>query len=177
MTSPIRQPAIAPPPIRPAMPRADDPSAWLEAHYRAVYAERMADLPFVNAALQVEAVGFAWQHVDPQASTGVLGILITPWCMNLVWLPDDTQNRPAEGQSQEYQIGGERLEFISVEDDVFGHYQSCSLFSPMFDFSDQQSARETATHVLSLLRRPPRQAPANPSRRSLLFGRLSEERQ
>lgn len=149
----------------------------LAQRFRDIAATRMRGLPLLHPALQVEAVGFAWQHIEPQASSGVLGILITPWCMNLIWLPDAAQNRPAEGQSHEYQIGDERLDFISVEDEVFGHYQSCSLFSPMFDFSDQQSVRETAIHVLSLLRRPPLKAPANPSRRSLLFGRLSEERQ
>lgn len=146
----------------------------LAQRFREIAETRMRGLPLLHPALEVEAVGFAWQQIDPDAVTGLLGILITPWCMNLVWLAD--QPAPAEGTVREYRIGEQRLDFISVHDEVFGPYQSCSLFSPMFDFNDARSARDTANHVLSLLRRPPVQAPANPSRRRLLFGRLSEER-
>lgn len=146
----------------------------LARRFQQIAETRMRDLPLLHPALAVEAVGFAWQQIEPDAVTGLLGILITPWCMNLVWLAD--QPAPAEGTVREYRIGEQRLDFICVHDEVFGPYQSCSLFSPMFDFSDAQGARDTANHVLSLLRRPPVQAPANPSRRRLLFGRLSEER-
>jgi [NiFe] hydrogenase assembly HybE family chaperone len=56
--------------------------ADLVARYQAIYEERMRDLPIVNPKLAVEAVGFdQWEEKD-------LGILITPWFMNLVLLPD-----------------------------------------------------------------------------------------
>ncbi|WP_110970196.1 [NiFe]-hydrogenase assembly chaperone HybE [Pseudomonas huaxiensis] len=147
----------------------------LARRFRDIADTRMRGLPLLHPALGVEVVGFAWQHIGPQASPGLLGILITPWCMNLIWLPDGTEV-PGEGEVREYLIGDERMDFISVHDEVFGAYQSCSLFSPMFDFADANGARETAVHVLSLLRRPPVEAPANPSRRGLLFGRLRGER-
>ena len=148
----------------------------LARRFQQIAETRMRDLPLLHPGLAVETVGFAWQKIEPHAQTGVLGILVTPWCMNLVWLPDEAQPRPGDGSVREYRIGDERLDFCSFEDEVFGHYQSCSLFSPMFDFVDAQAARETAVQVLALLRRPPVEVPANPGRRSLLFGRLLENR-
>ena len=60
---------------------AEDPSRLLEAAFRRIEAETMADVPILNPALQVEAVGFTrWQG-------HWLGIVITPWFMNLVLVP------------------------------------------------------------------------------------------
>ena len=43
--------------------------------------ERMADIPLLNPALEVQAVGFSvWEAY-------CLGVLITPWFMNLMLLP------------------------------------------------------------------------------------------
>ena len=66
-----------------------DPSRALEAAYRAVQATRMAGLPFLNDRLDVEAVGFAaWKG-------HWLGVMLTPWFMNLVIAPrDPAQWRP-----------------------------------------------------------------------------------
>ena len=153
------------------MTEANLKAAALTRRFREIATTRMHGLPLLHPGLEVEAVGFAWQHIGTPDCTGLLGILVTPWCMNLLWLPDDDQARPAEGESREYRIGDERLAFLAVEDEVLGHYQSCSLFSPMFDFVDAQSARETAVQVLSLLRRPAPPAPVDAGRRKL-FGRL-----
>ena len=45
----------------------------------------------------------------------------------------------------------------------------------MFEFADQDAARQTAEQVLALLRDAPERAPERPaiSRRGLLFGRVS----
>ncbi|MFV3332319.1 [NiFe]-hydrogenase assembly chaperone HybE [Pseudomonas sp. NY15437] len=152
-----------------------DPLARAEAlaqRFREIADTRMRGLPLLNPVLKVEAIDFAPQHLGPEAGSGLLGVLVTPWCMNLVWLPDDIRSGPAEGASCEYSLGGERLSFIAAVDERIGHYQSCSLFSPMFEFSDPQSARDTARQVLAVLRRAPAEQPANPSRRNL-FGRLA----
>lgn len=141
--------------------------------FREIATTRMRGLPLLNPVLSVEAVGFAHQQIGPEPACGLLGVLVTPWCMNLIWLPDESRDRPADGEARDYLIGGERLSFIGAHDETFGHYQSCSLFSPMFEFADSRSAFDTATQVLALLRQPPREAPANPARRSLLFGRLA----
>jgi len=60
--------------------------ADLVTRYQAIYRERMRDLPIVNSRLAVEAVGFEqWEDKD-------LGILITPWFMNLVLFPGVGRN-------------------------------------------------------------------------------------
>ena len=52
-----------------------------------IQAERMADVPLLNPALTVETVGFRlWQD-------SWLGVLITPWSMNLLALAGVTRLR------------------------------------------------------------------------------------
>jgi [NiFe] hydrogenase assembly HybE family chaperone len=43
------------------------------------------------------------------------------------------------------------FEFIGNRDAVLGDYQACSLFSPMFEFTDHATARETAAASLQAL--------------------------
>ena len=67
----------------PASSDCADPSPALETAFRAV-AARMQGLAFVNPALAVEAIGFApW-------SGHWLGVLLTPWFMNLVLAPRES---------------------------------------------------------------------------------------
>lgn len=156
-----------------------DPQLRAEAlaqRFRDIAATRMRGLPLLNPALAVECHGFARQALGAEAGDGLLGVLITPWCMNLIWLPEGPAQALADGDSREYAIGGRRLDFIGAHDDVFGPYQSCSLFSPMFEFADQAAARATAAEVLALLRRPAAPAATAIDRRSLLFGRLAGAR-
>ena len=154
----------------------------LAAHFRDLADTRMRGLPFLNPVLEVEAVGFAAQVAGEDATSGVLGILITPWFMNLMWLAPALSAPLAQGASREHLFGDQHLTFIGAVDEAFGTYESCSLFSPMFEFADQAAARATAEQVMVLLRGPaeeehtPERHPAL-SRRSLLFGRLSGERQ
>ena len=144
------------------------PAHALERALHAIQLLRMRDVPVLNPALTVEAVGFRpW-------SEHWLGILITPWFMNLMWLAPALSAPLAQGASREHFFGGQRLTFIGAVDEAFGAYQSCSLFSPMFEFADQAAARATAEQVLTLLRETPKEEePQQPalSRRALLFGR------
>lgn len=64
-----------------AAPLADDPTSRLTAQLRRIHDERMQGLPFLNAALHVEVLGFRrWQG-------DWLGAAITPWSINLLLLP------------------------------------------------------------------------------------------
>lgn len=112
-----------------------DPSPRLEAAYREV-AQRMTGLPFVNPALRVQAVGFApWNG-------HWLGVLVTPWFMNLVLLPRDPgqwQPLPVRAKhSHRFPAG--TYEFIGADDPLLGGHQTCSLFSPMQDFDSHDTA-------------------------------------
>jgi Protein of unknown function (DUF3457). len=53
----------------------------LETTFNEILDKRMRDLPVVNASLSVQAVGFNRFGED------WLGVLITPWFMNLMLLP------------------------------------------------------------------------------------------
>lgn len=132
---------------------------------------RMRGMPFLHPALRVEAVAFE------AVEDGAFGILITPWFMNLIWLPFDDAAALPVGATRVRQCGGERLEFIGAREASFGAYEMCSLFSPMSAFADQEAARETAGEVLRLLRLPPPQpdVPRAPSRRAFLTGRFGSK--
>ena len=126
-----------------------EPSALLEATFARIHETRMAGLPFLNPALRVEAVGFRrWQGMW-------LGVLITPWFMNLLLLPADTAGdawpRVRYGESLAYRLPAGVFEFIRAQEPPLGDYQSCSLFSPMAAFADQAGARATAVAALTAL--------------------------
>ena len=104
-------------------------------------------MPMLNPALAVEAVAFRpWKD-------HWLGILITPWFMNLMLLPHDAAAwRPiATGESRHYAFPAGVFEFIGGRDEVLGDYQACSLFSPMFDFANPKGAHDTAVAALAAL--------------------------
>ena len=100
----------------------------------------MDGLAFINPALAVEAVGFApWQG-------HWLGVLLTPWFMNLILAPRDVAAwqslRPGETRCYRFPAGA--YDFIGAQDDIAGEYQMCSLFSPLLHFDDHETARLVA---------------------------------
>lgn len=116
-----------------------DPTPRLEAAFRAT-ASRMAGLGIVNPELRVEAVDFApWEG-------HWLGVLVTPWCMNLMVLPRDrAQWLPLRsGDKRHYTFPAGDYEFIGARDATAGEFHMCSLFSPMLQFADHDTARITA---------------------------------
>jgi [NiFe] hydrogenase assembly HybE family chaperone len=117
-----------------------DPSERLEAAFRAVYAEKMQGLAFVNPAVEVEAIGFApWKHYW-------LGVMLTPWSMNLLLAPRDPSAWRAlpPGEKRRYAFPAGTFDFISAHAGAIGEYLSCSLFSPLLEFADHATARQTA---------------------------------
>ena len=180
-------------------------AAELEGAFARIHRERMADVPILNEALRVEAVGFVARGDE------VLGVLVTPWFMNLMLVPAEpavgAEQRPgdktvvsvsAAGSEQrpgdktvvsvpaagsEQRPGDKTVvtlpsgdfEFIAAYEDGIGHYRMCSLFSPVFEFADHDTAVATAAAVMERLLTeaadagPERaQAPRTLSRRELL---------
>lgn len=140
--------------------------ADLVTRYQAIYRERMRDLPIVNARLAVEAVGFEqWEDKD-------LGVLITPWFMNLVLLPDSERltNFP-QGERVECQFPSGPCELTVYHDEDLGSYLAAVLFSSVADFPDQDIARAVAEEALAqILAEPAEKDTEKVSRRGLLTG-------
>jgi [NiFe] hydrogenase assembly HybE family chaperone len=100
----------------------------------------MRGLAFVNAAIGVEAIGFApWRHYW-------LGVMLTPWSMNLLLAPRDVGawRRLPPGEKRRYTFPAGTFDFIAARDDAIGEYLICSLFSPVLEFADHATARQTA---------------------------------
>jgi len=132
---------------------AGDPTTRVTAVFTAIANTRMAGLPIVNPALRVEAVTFTpWEN-------GWLGVLVTPWCMNLLWIP--IREEPPLGQlGAKISLGFPAIacEFVVCQEAELGAY---SLFSPMAAFIHQEEARITAITVLQTLL-----APVSPSEKA-----------
>lgn len=147
----------------------------LVALFACVAQTRMAGVPILNPALRVEAFGFELceaiaapaspetrPHTEAQAleAPGAVGVLITPWFMNLVWFPLERSNQAdGVGHSRLRRVGAECFDFIGGYEPGFGCYDACSLFSPMFEFADPAAAHATALAVLDALRQPVVTAP------------------
>jgi [NiFe] hydrogenase assembly HybE family chaperone len=103
----------------------------------------MQDLPFLNPALAVEAVGFR------PLNKHQLGVLITPWFMNLVLLP--TMRAGAKfsaGSKITVPLPSGPIEFTAARDDELGTYLTAALFSSVSDIPDQETAREIGWEVM-----------------------------
>lgn len=128
-------------------PQAHAAGQALSQAFGRIRQTRMAGLPFLNPKLHVEAVGFRpWQQ-------RVLGVLITPWAMNLIVLPGNDKDFRALGADvqQTWAFPSGDYDFMGGEEMECGPFHFCSLFSPMAEFDDQAGARATAEAVLEAL--------------------------
>jgi [NiFe] hydrogenase assembly HybE family chaperone len=121
--------------------------AQLEPTFQMILEQRMEGVPVINDRLSVKAVDFQQWH------SYQLGILITPWFMNLILLPEiETDVEQAQvGSKKTHVFPSGAYEFIMGFEDGLGLYLSCSLFSPMFEFEDQSTAELTAQEALSAI--------------------------
>lgn len=178
----LRKPAFSAPVPQPAKPIADDPSALLVRFYERVWREEMQDLPFVNPALSVEAIGFTRYEGD------WVGAMVTPWFLNLLLLPGGGKlwaDLPSgEQRSVGFPVGS--LDFIADNnpnpDAPITAYQYCPLMHPVLHLPDQATARQAALDALVALMQPPpapdeapapeapRQGEPAPGRRAFLRG-------
>ncbi|BAS67244.1 [NiFe]-hydrogenase assembly chaperone HybE [Bathymodiolus septemdierum thioautotrophic gill symbiont] len=124
----------------------------LKSHYQYVHTHKMNDIPILNNKLEVETVGFVnWGEENSKFASEV-GILITPWFMNIVLLPKEIMQQKARvGKTANILFPDGEYSFLTQLDDEFGIYLTCSLFSPMSNFSTQQQAVETAEAIMAQL--------------------------
>jgi [NiFe] hydrogenase assembly HybE family chaperone len=125
-------------------------AASLEDCYRRIGERSMRDLPIYNDALAVEAIGFR------VLGDALAGILITPWFMNLVVQPlDGSLNTCSPGSSISHAFPVGAIDFNVGDIEGIGKIASCSLFSPMFDFTAMDQARATAEAAFVEILLPP----------------------
>ncbi len=110
----------------------------------------MAGLAILNPDLDVAAVGFRhWQDAW-------YGVLVTPWFMNLVAIPDRDEELEdlGSGTRRTRALPSGEYEFLSAQEDALGAYWSASLVSPMSQFADMAGAIAVAEAVLETVFRP-----------------------
>lgn len=119
----------------------------LETDFTEVWHAKMRDLPMVNKVLHVQAVG--WQMYQGRP----LGVLISPWFMNLVMLPSEHEDWTAleVGGKEDISFASGTYEFIHNVRDMVGGYKACALFSPMGEFKTQGQAVDVAKAVMVAL--------------------------
>ena len=109
----------------------------------------MRGLPILNARLDVTAVGF--REFDGHA----VGVLVTPWFMNLMLLPGSAQwSEFPQGSVAAVEFPGSNIEFNVSHDEDVGTLLSAALFSSVADFPDQETATAVASEVLRQLLQP-----------------------
>ena len=119
----------------------------LESVFHRIEKTAMAGVPILNPRLSVKAVGLR------ECGDEWLAVLVTPWFMNLVLLPqaDADPSSATTGEKSHVVFPAGRFEFIHGFEEELGPYRMCSLFSPVFEFADQESAEATALAVLAAL--------------------------
>ncbi len=141
----------------------------------------MQGLPVYNENLRVEAIGFQ------SYGENYLGVLVTPWFMNVILLPQDKEamDYSLVASPTDETLPAGTWQFMFGGDEEVGLYKSLSLHSPMFAFKTQDLARIEAKRRLDSLMTPPaavsdelsqrsrQQAPADRSRRAFLRGHVS----
>lgn len=127
----------------------DEPRAIaqrLEAAFRRIERERMAGVPILNHALRVKAAA-------TQGWNGHwLSALVTPWFINVMLLSQEgAPERVPVGAKRTFVFPAGRFEFIRGEEEDLGPYWMCSLFSPVLEFADAESAEAAAATALEVM--------------------------
>ena len=119
----------------------------LEQAFERIWHEKMEGLPLLNPFLKVEAVGFqSWGE-------RIVGVMITPWFMNLMLLPGEGDEWPAlaVGNKQSHRFPEKSYELTLNEFDGVGRCQCFPLHSPMHEFENSLVARTVAEAFLEVL--------------------------
>ncbi len=134
-----------------SQPSARTVAEAFEQAFRELHRGRMRDVPFLNPALQVQAIGFR-PFDDAAAGRGILGVMLTPWFMNIVLVPElPPDPAPPIGGKSALEFPSGRYEFVWNDRAETGPYRACSLFSPVMEFASQLQAVEVGVEVLKAL--------------------------
>jgi [NiFe] hydrogenase assembly HybE family chaperone len=136
----------------------------------------MRALPLYNAKVAIEAIGFR-----PFGDDTLLGVVLTPWFMNVMTLP--VEPAPIDmaeiGKTIFIELPAGKRAFVVGGDEVIGLYRAHSLHSPVLNFTLPGQARAEAQLKLAILMTPVTaettatrsSSKTDIDRRALLFGR------
>jgi len=131
----------------------EDRILQLVARFTHIGENAMRELPIYNHALQVDAIGFELTEA------GWLGVLITPWFINVMLLPKQKQEAKMPlGEKVTHELVSGEHEFIVGEDDELGRYDFITLASPTLRYKSHQAARDAAQKALGKLLNTPEAA-------------------
>lgn len=131
----------------------------LVRRFQQIGTERILGLPIYNDKLTVEAVDF--QECDG----GLIGVLVTPWFMNVMLLPKDTTpyHHQELGEKVKYQLQSGEHEFVIGEDEEVGRYLFRTITSPTHCYKKQMAAVNAGNKALNALLTPTEQEQEKPA--------------
>jgi [NiFe] hydrogenase assembly HybE family chaperone len=112
----------------------------------------MRDMPFYNEKIAIEAIGFR-----TFGEGDLLGVVLTPWFMNLIALPIEPQRMEMAkiGRTVSVELPAGKRIFAVGGDETTGLYKAHSLHSPVLNFTLPGQAQAEARRMLALLMTPP----------------------
>jgi len=123
-----------------------DLSRRVEAVFADIAATRMQGVPVMHPHLGVAMRGLRRHGAHD------VGVLVTPWFMNLVLLPLTQPEKPERiGTTRSFALPSGHYEAMLGHEPALGFFWSCSLFSPMWEFADMEMALATADASLDLV--------------------------
>jgi [NiFe] hydrogenase assembly HybE family chaperone len=122
----------------------DQITQTIQQTFEHILQHNMQGIPILNPAIKVQVLGF--QHWQGR----VLGVVITPWMMNLVLLPGDDEDwsQMELGHKQPHEFPSRSYKFMVNDIEGIGPCQTYSMCSPMREFSSHQQAVQVAQDFL-----------------------------
>ncbi|MBB3954594.1 [NiFe]-hydrogenase assembly chaperone HybE [Novosphingobium sediminicola] len=136
---------------------SDQAEPWasqVEAVFADIAQTRMVGVPVMNDALGVTMCGAC------ERDGWRLGVLITPWFMNVLAFGPDDEAPARVGEKRHIALPSGAYEAIRGHEEALGFYWAISLFSPMFEFETMEVAIATADAAMAeIMTTPPAPAP------------------
>ena len=100
--------------------------ALLVDYFQRIAETQMRDVPILNPQLHVQAIDF-----QPLADQTWLGVLLTPWFMNLIWLTQ-VQEAFQLGESRDLQLVSGTYSLQLNYADAFRYGENCDFITGLW---------------------------------------------